>query len=156
MRRIAYGSKVLSDTKMKNGAQKAEIFAVVNFVEKNRAYLSSEPFKLRFDNRALSWLKTYSKAQSYIGRWIVRLDGDNMIIEQRARDKHQNADSLSKKTEFYERQEQRDRPEERQQPIGLKRDGLSFMDKKTYDTLPLMRWLDKSGEPIESRPELPT
>ena len=79
-----------------------------------------------------------------------------MIIEQRARDKHQNPDSLSKKTEFYERQEQRDRPEERQQPIGLKRDGLSFMDKKTYDSLPLMRWLDKSGEPIESRPELPT
>ena len=46
--------------------------------------------------------------QSYIGRWIARLDGYNMIIEHRTRDKHQNADSLSKKTEFYERQEQRD------------------------------------------------
>ena len=41
--------------------------------------------------------------QSYIGRWIVRLDGYHMIIEQRMRDKHQNADNLSKKTEFYER-----------------------------------------------------
>ena len=42
---------------------------------------------------------------------IVRLDGYNMIIEHRTRD--QSADSLSKKTEFYERQEQReaDRPE---------------------------------------------
>ena len=41
------------------------------------------------------------------------MDGYNMIIEHRTRDKHQNADSLSKKTEFYERQEQReaDRPE---------------------------------------------
>ena len=86
--------------------------------------------------------------QSYIGRWIVRLDGYNMIIEHRTRDKHQNADSLSKKTEFYERQEQReaDRPEIK--------DGFSFMDKETYDSLPLTRWLDKSGKPIEDHPEL--
>ena len=30
-----------------------------------------------------------------------------MIIEHRTRDKHQNADSLSKKTEFYERLEEK-------------------------------------------------
>ena len=66
-----------------------------------------------------------------------------MIIEHRTRDKHQNAYSLSKKTEFYMRQEQReaDRPEIK--------DGFSFMDKETYDSLPLTRWLDKSGKPIE-------
>ena len=149
LRPIAYGSKVLSDTEMKYGAPKAEMFAVVTFVEKYRAYLGSEPIKLRVDNRALSWLKTYSVDQSFIGRWIVRLDGYNMIIEHRTRDKHQNADSLSKKTEFYERQEQReaDRPEIK--------DGFSFMDKETYDSLPLTRWLDKSGKPIEDHPELP-
>ena len=149
LRPIAYGSKVLSDTEMKYGAPKAEMFAVVTFVEKHRAYLGSEPFKLRVDNRALSWLKTYSMDQSYIGRWIVRLDGYNMIIEHRTRDKHQNADSLSKKTEFYERQEQReaDRP-------GIK-DGFSFMDKEMYDSLPLTRWLDKSGKPREDQSELP-
>ena len=113
LRPIAYGSKVLSDTEMKYGAPKVEMFAVVNFVEKYRAYLGSEPFKLQVDNRALSWLKTYLMDQSYIGRWTVRLYGYNMIIEHRTRDKHQNADSLSKKTEFYERQEQREanRPE---------------------------------------------
>ena len=100
LRPIAYRSKVLSDTEMKYGAPKAEMLAVVTFVEKYRAYLGSEPFKLRVDNRALSWLKTYSMDQNYIGRWIVRLDGYNMIIEHRTQDKHQNADSLSKKTEF--------------------------------------------------------
>ena len=122
---------------------------MVTFVEKYRAYLGSEPFKLRVDNRALSWLKMYSMDQSYIGRSIVRLDGYNMIIEHRTRDKHQNANSLSKKTEFYERQEQReaDRPEIK--------DGFSFMDKETYDSPPLTRWLDKSGKPIEDHPELP-
>ena len=134
---------------MKYGAPKAEMFAVVIFVEKYRAYLGSEPFKLRVDNRALSWLKTYSMDQSYIGRWIVRLDRYNMIIEHRTRDTHQNADSLSKKTEFYERQEQReaDRPEIKE--------GFSSMDKETYDSLPLTRWLDKSGKPIQDHPELP-
>ena len=100
---IAYGSKVLSDTEMKYGAPKLEILAVVLFLEKYRTYLVSAPFKLRVENRALSWLKTYSMDQSYIGRWIVRLDSYHMIIENRMCDKHQNADSLSKKTEFYER-----------------------------------------------------
>ena len=70
-----------------------------------------------------------------------------MIIEHRTRDKHQNADSLSNKTEFYERQEQMeaDRPEIK--------DGFSFMDKETYDSLPLTRWLNKSGKPIEDHPK---
>ena len=62
---------------------------------------------LHVDNRTLAWLKTYSMDQSYFGRWIVRLDGDHMIIEHRTRDKHQNADSLSKKTELYERLEEK-------------------------------------------------
>ena len=46
LRPIAYGSKVLSDTEMKYGAPKAEMFAVVTIVEKYRAYLGSAPFKL--------------------------------------------------------------------------------------------------------------
>ena len=54
LRPIAYGSKVLSDRQMKYGAPKAK-----TFVEKYRAYLGSEPLKLRVENRALSWLKTY-------------------------------------------------------------------------------------------------
>ena len=29
------------------------------------------------------------------------------------------------------------------------------MDEETYDSLPLTRWLDKSGKPIEDHPELP-
>ena len=140
-RPIAYGSKVLSVTEMKNGAAKAEIFAVVTIVEKYRAYLGSAPFILRGDNRALSWLKTYSMDQNYIGRWIVRLDGYHMIIEHRMRDKHQNADSLSKNTEFYEKLEQKHANQ------AEVKEGFSFLDKETYEALPLTRWLDKSGHP---------
>ena len=149
LRPIAYGSKVLSDTEMRYGAPKAEMFAVITFVEKYRSYLGSAPFKLRVDNRALAWLKTYSMDQSYIGRWIVRLDGHHMIIEHRTRDKHQNTDSLSKKTEFYERLE------EKQANQSEIKDGFSFLHKETYDKLPLTKWLDKSGHPIPGHPDLP-
>ena len=72
LRAISYGSKILSDAEMNHGAPKAEMFAVVTLVEKYRAYFGSAPFKLRMNNRALSWLKTYSMDQSYIGRRIVR------------------------------------------------------------------------------------
>ena len=50
---IAYGSEVLSDTEMKHGAPKAEMFAVVTFAEKYHAYLRSAPFKLHVNKRAL-------------------------------------------------------------------------------------------------------
>ena len=65
------------------------------------------------------------------------------------RDKHQNADRLSKKTEFYERLEQK---QANQAEI---KEGFSFLDKETYEALPLTRWLDKSGHPIPGHPELP-
>ena len=134
---------------MKYGAPKAEMFAVIPFVENYSAYLGSAPFKLRVDNRALTWLKTYSMDQSYIGRWIVRLDGYHMITEHRTRDKLQNADSLRKKTKFYERLE------EKQANQAELKDGFSFLDKETYAKLPLTRWLDESGHPTPGHPELP-
>ena len=72
-----------------------------------------------------------------------------MIIENRTREKHQNVDSLSKKTEFYEGLE-----EKQANQAEIKYD-FSFLDKDTYDKLPLTRWLDKSGHLIPGQPELP-
>ena len=56
---------------------------------------------------------------------------------------------MSKKADLYEGQEQReaDRPEIK--------DGFSFMNKGSYDSLPLTRWLDKSDKSVEDHPELP-
>ena len=56
-----------------------------------------------------------------------------MIIEHRMRDKHQIADSLSKKTEFYERLEQK---QANQAEI---KERISFLNKKIYEALPLTR-----------------
>ena len=72
-----------------------------------------------------------------------------MIIEHRMRDKHQIADSLSKKTEFFERLEQK------QANQAKIKKGFSFLDRENYEALPLTRWLDKSGHPFPGHPELP-
>ena len=62
---------------------------------------------------------------------------------------HHNADSLRKKTEFYERLEQK---QANQAEI---KEGFTFLDKATYKALPLTRWLVKSGYPVPGHPELP-
>ena len=64
------------------------------------------------------------------------------------RDKHQNADNLSKKIEFYEILV------EKQANQAENKEGFSFLNKETYEALPLTRWLDKSGHPIPGNPEL--
>ena len=71
-----------------------------------------------------------------------------MIIEHRMRDKHQIAENLSQKTEFSKRLEQK---QANQAEIN---EWFSFLDKATYEALPLTRWLDKSGHPIPGHPEL--
>ena len=86
--------------------------------------------------------------QSFIGRWIVRLDGYHMIIGHRMRDKHQNADKLGKKTGFYKWLDQK---QTKQAEIE---EGFSFLDKETYKAFSSMSWLDKSGHPIPKHPEL--
>ena len=77
---------------------------------------------------------------------VRRLQHDNRA---QIRDKHQNADSLSKKTEFYERLEQKPANQ-----VEIK-ERFSFLDKETYEALPLTRWLDKSRHSIPEHPELP-
>ena len=78
----------------------------------------------------------------------MRLDGYHMIIEHRMRDSRIRTAS-AKKTEFYERLEQK---QANQAEI---KEGFSFLDKETNEALPLTRWLDKSGHPISGHPELP-
>ena len=110
----------------------------------------STPIELRVDNRALSWLKLYSVAQSSelhremdsaVG-WLQHGHWTYNEWQEPKRQQLEQEDGILSGVEggWY---------------AGIK-DGLSFMDKKTYDSLPLTRWLDKSGKPIEDHPEIPT
>ena len=55
------------------------MFAVVTFVEKYRAYLGSAPFKLRVDNRELSWLDVLDEPELFwsVDSQVIRLPHDN-------------------------------------------------------------------------------
>ena len=130
MGELFYGSKGLSDTEMKYGAPKVEKIAAVTFVEKNSAVLGSALLKLRLENR-------------------VRLDGYHMIIKHKMCDKYQNADSLNKRTEFYEGSDHKQANQ-----AGTK-DEFSLSDTETYKAHPLTIWLGRTGHPIPGHPELP-
>ena len=66
-----------------------------------------------------------------------------MIIENLSRDKHQNADCLSKKTKFYERLEGK---QANQAEI---KDGFSILDKETYDKLSQPGGWTSQGTPYQ-------
>ena len=50
LRVIAYGSRILSDVEMMYGAPKAEMLAVVYFLENFRSHLAGRQFTLKVDN----------------------------------------------------------------------------------------------------------
>ena len=81
-------------------------------------------------------------------RWIQRLDQFNFVVEHRRREKHQNADGLTKKTEFYEQQEK----QREEAPAVLR--GFNFLARPSqYDELPeLDEESEKKELPPSSRP----
>ena len=106
LRPIVYGRKSLTKTQLNYGAPKLKMYAVFYFVEKFHSYLAGREFTLRVDNRALSWLKTYSMVQAMFGRWIARLDQYHFKTIHRPRTQHRNVDGLSKRTNDYINREQ--------------------------------------------------
>ncbi len=142
IRPIANGSKMLSATERIYGAVKAEMLAAVRLTEKFRSHLEGREFILRVDNRALKWLKTYSMTSDIVARGITILGAFKMRIEHRLRDKYFNADGLSKKTEFYESQEEYDKTRPDITP------GFAFLDQNYYDQLETVPWLDKDGREV--------
>ena len=95
LRSIVYGSKKLNVTQAKYGAPKLEMYAADYFILKIHGYLCSRKFILRVDNRALSWLKTYSTDQALIGRWIMALEKYHFEKEHPPRTQYRNTDGLS-------------------------------------------------------------
>ena len=75
------------------------------------------------------------------GRWITALGKFKMKMVHRTRDKHFNADGLSKKTEFYQLREERRANEPKMKP------GFSFLCGQQSDELEPTPWLDANGKP---------
>ena len=146
LRVLHYGSRGLRGPERNYGAPKLEMLAALTFIEKFSAHLIHRKFTLRCDNQALSWLKTYRLKSALVSRWVTRLDAYNFDFVHRDRNKHQNADGLSKQTNFYLQAEQN--PEK-------VRGGFNFMSERAYEAIPILnedkgdtRLADETKEPV--------
>ena len=81
-------------------------------------------------------VETYSMTPDIVVLWIRIFDAFKMRILHRLRDKHFNADGLSKRTEFYQSHEKYDKI----RPVVTP--GLEFLDQSYYDQLEVVTWPD--------------
>jgi hypothetical protein len=128
---IAYGSRGLRSKGEKGySAAKLEMLAAITFIEHFAKFLAGKKFTLRIDNKALSWLKTYSHDVALAGRWITRLGVFHFEIEHRLRHHHKNVDGLSKQTKYYIRRND--------VPVPNHMEGFQFLTQEQFDALPLL------------------
>ena len=78
---INHASKGLKGAEKKYSSPKAEMLAALTFMEHNKKWLMDRPFILRCDILAFSWLKEYSTRSEHVARWIARLEGFHITIE---------------------------------------------------------------------------
>ena len=125
LRVISYGSRSLRDAERNYGAPKSEMLAVITFIEKYAPIIGIKHFLLRCDAQALQWLKTWSMEDGVSARWITRLSMMDFRTEHRKREKHTNADGLTKQTHHYAIGE----PKPEVAP------GFPFLSKEQYDEI---------------------
>lgn len=94
---ISYGSKRLSKEQERYSVTRRELLAVIYFVEKFRHFLLGNRFTLRTDHGSLRWLFEFKNPKGQVARWIEILQQYDMEIVHRSGNKHQNADSLSRR-----------------------------------------------------------
>ena len=94
---LGYYSKSLNSAQRNYCTTKKELLAIVATLNHWDVYLSClfcEPFILRTDHAALTWLKTMVCLDKAMLRWCDAVNKYDFIIQHRA--KHQNADALSR------------------------------------------------------------
>ena len=94
---ICYGSKVLSKAEKNYCTTRQELLAIVYFLKQFRHYLLGRKFKVRTDQKALTWLQKFKDPEGQMARWQLQLAEYDFIIEHRAGRSHSNADALSRK-----------------------------------------------------------
>ena len=146
---IVFGGKKLIPTQAKYGTPKLEVYATYYFILKNHSYRCLRKFTFRVDNKALSWLKTYSTDKAIIGRWIMAPEKYHFSIEHRPRTQHRNADGLSTRTNDYKKHETQ------LKGLPLIAEKWNFLSQEEYDKLPLAPWFDVHGRVIPDHPNLP-
>ena len=78
-------------------ATRAEMLALVEFVDYFRYYLLGKKFQVRTDHHTLRWLKSFKEPQGQVARWLERLQEYEMEVVHRPGKEHTNADAMSRR-----------------------------------------------------------
>ena len=70
---LSYFSRTLSKPKRKYAVTRKEMLALVDSLRHFRCYILGRKFKVRTDQIALQWLKTFKEPVGKVARWIERL-----------------------------------------------------------------------------------
>jgi transposase InsO family protein len=101
-RPIAFASRTLSKPEKNYETTRKELLAVVFGLKQFRQYLLGRPFTIRTDHSALSWLRRTPEPLPQLARWLTLIEQFDYTIVHRAGRKHGNADSLSRRRDYDE------------------------------------------------------
>jgi len=99
---IAYASRTLSRTERNYDTTKKELLAVKYGLKQYRQYLIGRQFVVRTDHAALSWLRRTPEPMPQLARWLTFIEEFTFEVQHRAGVKHQNADALSRRSDYNE------------------------------------------------------
>ena len=94
---IAYFSRTLSPAERNYCATRRELLAIVDAVRHFHHYVYGANFLIRTDHAALQWLRNLRDPEGQLARWLARLGQYDFSVMHRSGQKHNNADSLSRR-----------------------------------------------------------
>ena len=94
---IAYASKKLKAQQQRYSVTRCELLAVITFMNYFRHFLLGQKFLLRTDHGSLRWIFEFKDPRGQVARWLEILAQYDFEIQHRPGNKHNNADSLSRR-----------------------------------------------------------
>lgn len=92
-RLIAHGSRTLTKSERNYSTTCKELLALVYFLQHFHCYLLGQPFMVRTDHEALTWLQQFKHPEDQLARWLEQLQEFEFQTEHRPGKQHCNADA---------------------------------------------------------------
>ena len=93
---IAHGSRTLTKSERNYSTTCKELLALVYFLQHFHCYLLGQPFMVRTDHTALTWLQQFKHPEGQLARWLEQSQEFEFQTEHRPGKQHCNADGPSR------------------------------------------------------------